>query len=87
MPTKLKPTSIGLTLGILLVILTTLKTIIIYLFPDLIVKYSNKITYGMISIRPPVITSDAFVIVIAAVFFGGLVLGIAFSWVYNWVVR
>ena len=84
---KLKPLSVGLALGIMLAILSTLKTIFLLLFPNFIVNVSNKIMYRMIAINPPVITIDSFVIVIVTLFFGGLVLGVVFSLVYNKVVK
>ena len=80
---KLKPISIGLTLGVMLAVLYTLRTIALLLFPNFIVNVANKITYKMISVNLPVITLDAFVIGLIAIFIGGLVLGIVFSLVYN----
>ena len=82
---KLKPVSLGLTLGVMLVILSTLKTIFLLLFPNFIVNVSNKIMYRMITINPPIITIDSFVISLIVLFIDGLVLGIIFAWVYNWV--
>ena len=80
---KLKPSSIGLTLGIMLAVLYTLRTIALLLFPNFIVNVANKIVYNMIFIKVPVITIDAFVIGIIALFIGGFVLGYVFSLVYN----
>ena len=80
---KLKPSSIGLTLGVMLAVLYTLRTIALLLFPDFIVNVANKIVYNMISIKVPVITIDAFVIGITAMFIAGFVLGSAFGLVYN----
>ena len=80
---KLKPSSIGLTLGVMLAVLYTLRTIALLLFPNFIVNVANKIVYNMISIKVPVITIDAFVIGIIALFIGGFVLGYVFSLVYN----
>ena len=84
---KLKPISIGLTLGYMLVILYTLRTIALLLFPNFIVNIWNKIFYNMISIKPPVITADAFVIGIVGLFIAGFVLGVVFSLAYNKVVK
>ena len=84
---KLKPIKIGLTLGLMLAVLSTLKTIFLLLFPNFIVKISNKIVYGMITINPPVITIDSFVIIIVTLFFGGFVWGIVFSLIYNKFVK
>ena len=80
---KLKPSSIGLTLGVMLAVLYTLRTIALLLFPNFIVNVANKIVYNMIFIKVPVITIDAFVIGIIALFIGGFVLGYVFSLVYN----
>lgn len=80
---KLKPLSIGLTLGGMLAILYTIRTIILLLFPNFVVNLANKIMYKMISIKAPVITIDAFVIGVIALFIGGFVLGFVFSLVYN----
>ena len=85
--TKLKPSSVGLTLGIMLAILYALRTIVLLLFPDFVVSWANKIVYNMISIRMPVITADSFVIGIVVLFIAGFVLGAAFSLVYNKVVK
>ena len=84
---KLKPLSVGLTIGAMLAVLATLKTIFLLLFPDFVVNVANKIMYSMISIKSPVITIDAFVIGVVALFVGGFVLGAVFSLVYNWVNR
>ena len=80
---KLKPSSIGLTLGVMLAVLYTLRTIVLMLFPDFVVNVANKIVYNMIFIKVPVITVEAFVIGIIALFIGGFVLGYVFSLVYN----
>ena len=80
---KLKPAKIGLTLGLMLAVLYTIRTIILLLFPDFVVNWANKITYSMISIRMPVITIDAFIIGVVVLFFAGLVWGTVFSFVYN----
>ena len=80
---KLKPAKIGLTLGLMLVILYTLRTIILLLFPDFVVGWANKIMYSMISIRMPVITIDAFVTGIIVLFIAGFIWGVVFSLVYN----
>lgn len=84
---KLKPTKIGLALGAMLAILYTIRTIALLLFPNFIVGLANKIMYNMISIKLPVITIDAFVIGVVALFIGGFVLGFLFSLVYNKIVK
>ena len=82
---KLKPITIGLTLGAFLAVIYTIRTVIIWLFPNFVVNLAKKITYNMISIQPAVITLDAFVIGVVTLFIGGLVWGIVFAMVYNWV--
>ena len=84
---KLKPVSIGLTFGIMLAILYTIRTIALLLFPNFIVNVANKIMYKMISINLPVITIDSFIIGVIALFVGGLVLGTLFGVVYNRVEK
>ena len=84
---KLKPLSVGLTIGTMLAVLATLKTIFLLLFPNFIVNFSNKIVYRMITINPPVITIDSFSIVILTLFFAGFVLGTIFSFAYNWIAK
>ena len=84
---KLKPAKIGLTLGLMLVILYTLRTIILLLFPDFVVNFANKIMYNMISIGMPVITIDAFVTGIIVLFIAGFIWGVVFAFVYNKVVK
>lgn len=80
---KLKPLSIGLTLGTALSVLYTIRTIVLLLFPDFVVNVGNRIAYKMISINMPVITLDSYAIGIIALFLGGLVFGIVFGIVYN----
>ncbi len=84
---KLKPLTIGLTFGIFLAILYTLRTIVLMLFPDFVVNWANKIMYNMISIKAPAITIDAFVIGIVVLFIAGFICGVVFSLVYNKVVK
>lgn len=80
---ELKGTRLGLALGTMLAALYTIRTIALLLFPDFIVNVANKIMYKMITINPPVITIDSFVIGIIALFIGGSVLGVVFSFFYN----
>lgn len=80
---KLKPTKIGLSLGLMLAVLYTIRTIALLLFPNFIVGLANKIMYNMIAIKAPIITIDSFVIGIVALFIGGFVLGFLFTLVYN----
>ena len=84
---KLKPLSIGLTLGIFLAVIYTIRTIIIWLFPNFVVNLAKKVTYNMIFIQPAAITLDAFVIGVVVLFVAGLIWGIVFGIVYNWVAR
>ncbi len=84
---KLKPLTIGLTLGAFLAVIYAIRTVIIWLFPNFVVNLAKKITYNMISIQPAVITVDAFVIGLAVLFVAGLVWGVVFSLVYNKVVK
>ena len=84
---KLKGTKIGLTLGLMLAVLYTLRTIVLLLFPDFVVSWANKIMYSMISIKMPVITIDAFVTGIIVLFVAGFIWGVVFSLVYNKVNR
>ena len=84
---KLKSLSIGLTFGVMLAILYTLRTLALLLFPNFIVNAANKIMYKMISINLPVITIDSFIIGVIALFIGGLVLGTLFGVVYNRVEK
>ena len=81
--TKLKPAKIGLTLGLMLAVLYTIRTIILLLFPAFVVNLANKVMYNMISIRMPVITINAFVTGIIVLFVAGFVFGFVFSLVYN----
>ncbi|MBS3105975.1 hypothetical protein J4234_07010 [Candidatus Woesearchaeota archaeon] len=84
---KLKGTKIGLALGAMLAILYTLRTIVLLLFPDFVVNWTNKIMYNMISIKTPVITMDAFVTGIIVLFIAGFIWGVVFSAVYNKIVK
>lgn len=82
---KLKPLSVGLALGVFLAICYVIRTIVIWLFPNFIVNLAQRVTYNMLALQPPVITIDAFVIGIILLFVGGLITGIIFALVYNWV--
>jgi len=82
---KLKPLSIGLTLGAFFTIIYTLYTIAIWLFPNFVVNLVKKVTYNMAAMHPAVITIDAFAIGLIDLFVEGFILGIVFAWVYNWV--
>lgn len=84
---KLKTLSIGLALGIFLAVIYAIRTIIIWLFPDFVVNLAKKITYNMISIQTAVITIDSFVIGIVVLFAAGLICGIVFALVYNWIAK
>lgn len=81
--TKLKPSSVGLALGIMLAVLYTIRTIALLLFPDFLVNVANKIMYKMIAINLPVVTIDSYFIGVVALFIGGFVLGALFGAVYN----
>ena len=83
----LKPLTIGLTLGIFLAAIYTIRTIIIWLFPDFVVNLAEKITYNMITVQTAVITIDSFVVGVVVLFVGGFVWGIVFALVYNWVAK
>lgn len=85
--TKIKTAKIGLTFGIMLAILYTLRTIILMLFPDFVVNVANQVMYRMITINPPLITIYSFVIGIIVVFVGGFVFGFIFSLIYNKIVK
>jgi len=84
---KLKGTKIGLIFGAFLAVIYTIRTIILWIFPDFVVNLARKITYNMIPIQPAVITTDAFAIGVIVLFVGGLVWGIVFAWVYNWIAK
>ena len=84
---KLKGTKIGLTLGIMLAVLYTLRTIVLLLFPDFVVNWANKIMYNMIDIKAPVITLNSFVTGVVVLFVAGFIWGIVFSFVYNKVIK
>ena len=87
MAKKLNGLSIGLILGLFLAIVYTVRTIVLWLFPNFVVNLAKKITYNMIYIQPAIITADAFVIGLVVLFVGGLIWGIVFAWVYNWVSK
>jgi len=84
---KLKATKIGLTLGMMLAVLYTLRTIVLLLFPNFVVNWANKIMYNMIAIKAPVITLNSFVIGVVVLFVAGFIWGIVFSFVYNKIVK
>ena len=84
---KLKSLSAGLALGVFLAVIYTVRTIIIWLFPNFVVNLAKKMTYNMIYIQPAVITIDSFVIGVVVLFIGGLIWGIVFAWIYNWIAK
>ena len=84
---KIKPLSIGLTLGVFLAVIYAVRTIVIWLFPNFVVNLARKVTNNMLLIQIPVITSDALVIGIATFFIVGLIWGAIFAWIYNWTAK
>ena len=80
---KLKPLSVGLSLGIFLPIVYALRTIIFWIFPNLIVSLSQKLPYDMAFIQPGTIIVNAFLIGMVVLFVVGLIFGIIFAFVYN----
>lgn len=84
---KLKPTSVGLALGLMLAIVYTVRAVVLLLFPNFAVNVAKKVVSNMIPIQPPVITADSYVIGVVTVFIAGLIWGIIFSWAHNWVAK
>jgi len=84
---KLKPLSVGLSLGIFLPTVYALRTIIFWLFPNLIVSLAQKLPYDMGSIQPGTIIPSSFVIGVFVLFIVGFVGGIIFALVYNRIAK
>lgn len=82
---KLKPLSVGLSLGIFLALIYTIRTVLIWMFPNFVLTLAKKISYSMIFIQPAIITFDAYLTGVIALFVVGLVAGVVFSLVYNLV--
>ena len=82
---KLKPLSVGLSLGIFLPVVYTLRTLVFWLFPNFIVSLAQKLPYDMTFVQPATITPGAFVIGIVVLFIAGFVWGAIFAFVYNWI--
>ena len=80
---KLKPLSVGLSLGLMLAVIYTIRTIALLLFPDFLVNVASKIMYKMIAINLPVVTLGSYAIGVIALFIGGFVFGALFGAVYN----
>lgn len=55
------------------------------MFPNFVLTLAKKISYSMIFIQPAIITFDAYLTGVIALFVVGLVAGIIFSLVYNLV--
>lgn len=84
---KLKPLSVGLSLGITLAVIYTLRTLVYWLFPGFVVTIAQKLPYDIASLQPAAILPSAYVAGIIVLFIAGLIWGIAFSLIYNWVAK
>ncbi|HLC50139.1 MAG TPA: DUF5676 family membrane protein [Candidatus Nanoarchaeia archaeon] len=84
---KLKPVQLGLSLGISLVIIYILRTVIFWIFPNLIVNLARKLPYDMAFIKPAVILPSAFVTGIILLLAIGLAFGYVFALVYNRIAK
>ncbi len=84
---KLKPSSVGLALGLFLALIQILRSIVAWLFPNFVAYIIKNLTFNAISIQPPVVTVSSFIIGLVALFAGGLIGGIIFARVYNWAVK
>ncbi|MBI2656223.1 hypothetical protein HYX03_00605 [Candidatus Woesearchaeota archaeon] len=84
---KLKPSSVGLALGLLLAVIQILRSIVAWLFPNFVAYIIKNLTFNAISIQPPIVTAASFIIGLIALFAGGFVLGTIFGMIYNWAVK
>lgn len=84
---KLKPLSVGLGLGITLVIIYTLRTTVSWLFPGFVATIAQRLPYDLASLQPSAILPSAYAAGIMVLFIAGFIWGIVFAWVYNWVAK
>ncbi len=76
--------SLGFSVGIFLVVIHALRTIAVWLFPNVVASVLKKLTYNAIYIQPPVLSVDSFLIGLVALFAAGFVCGFVFAIVYKW---
>ena len=84
---KLKPLSVGLSLGITLVVIYTLRTLVYWLFPGFVVTIAQKLPYDIASLQPAAILPSAYAAGIIVLFIAGMVWGTVFSLIYNWISK
>jgi len=82
---KLKPLSVGLSLGIFLPIVYTLRTIIFWMFPNFVIELMQRLPYDMAFMQPGTIIPSAFVTGVVVLFAAGFVWGIVFAYIFNWI--
>ncbi|MBI2541775.1 hypothetical protein HYV80_03645 [Candidatus Woesearchaeota archaeon] len=84
---KLKPLYTGLSLGITLAIIYTLRTLVFWMFPGFVVTIAQKLPYDIASLQPLAILPSAYVAGITFLFAAGFVWGVVFAWVHNWIAK
>lgn len=84
---KLKPLSVGLSLGLTLAIIYTLRTLVFWLFPGFVVTIAQKLPADIASLQPSIVLPSAYVAGIILLFIAGFIWGIVFSSIYNWVTK
>ena len=84
---KLKPLSVGLSLGLTLAVIYTLRTLVFWLFPGFVVSVAQRLPYDIASMQPAAILPSAYTAGIILLFIAGLIWGIIFSFIYNWISK
>lgn len=84
---KLKPLQVGLSLGITLAIIYTLRTLVYWLFPGFVVTLAQKLPADIASMQPSAVLMPAYLAGIILLFIAGFVWGAVFSYIYNWVAK
>lgn len=84
---KLKPLQVGLSLGTTLAVIYTLRTLVYWMFPGFVVTIAQKLPADIASMQPSAILPSAYAAGIILLFIAGLIWGVVFSLVYNWIVK
>lgn len=84
---KLKPLQVGLSLGVTLAVIYTLRTIVYWLFPGFVVTVAQRLPADIASMQPSAVLPSAYVAGITLLFIAGFIWGIVFSLIYNWFAK
>lgn len=84
---KLKPFYVGLSLGMTLAVVYTLRTLVYRLFPGFVVTVAQRMPADIAQMQPSAILPSAYFAGIILLFIAGFIWGIVFSLIFNWIAK